>query len=49
MPSRPGQSIAFWATGILMLYGASVASADPKAAQARVDQEIRISIGADAI
>lgn len=49
MPSRPGQSAAFWAAGMLMLCGASVASADPKASQARVDQEIRISIGADTI
>jgi len=49
MPYRPGQSIAFWAAGMLMLCGASVASADSRASQARVDQEIRISIGADAV
>jgi hypothetical protein len=34
---------------MLMLCGASVASADSRASQARVDQEIRISIGADAM
>jgi len=48
MPSRPEQSIAFWAA-VLVLGGASVASADSRAARVRVDQEIRVSIGAKAI
>jgi len=49
MPHRSRQLIAFWAAIGLAICTGPVASADSRASMARVDQEIRVSIGPDAI